>query len=82
MSAGENIARSPRQRLGETSEAGSNDPAEKQRVYYEMLSERLESLLTEIEESGTAPDDDLVVRLRALHKEVAPKAKAKSRRTR
>lgn len=76
MSAGEKIARSPRERLAET-----NDPAEKQRVYYEMLAERLQSLLTEIEESGTAPDDDLVVRLRDLHKEVVPKALAKPRRS-
>jgi hypothetical protein len=79
MSAGEGIAR-PRQRLAELEEAASNDPNEKQRVYYAMLAARLESLLDEIEESGPAKDDELVVRLRALHAEVAPKAKVKSNR--
>lgn len=80
MSAGEGIAR-PRRRLAELDGAASNDPNEKQRIYYAMLSERLESLLEEIEEAGTSQDDELVARLRALHAEVAPKAKEKARRT-
>lgn len=80
MSAGEGIAR-PRRRLGELDEATSNDPNEKQRAYYAMLTTRLESLLREIEETGTSQDDELVVRLRALHAEVSPKAKEKSRRS-
>ena len=78
MSAGEGIAR-PRQRLAELEEAASGDPKEKQRVYYTMLASRLESLLDEIEEAGTSQDDELVVRLRALHAEVVPKAKGQSR---
>ena len=76
MSAGEGIAR-PRQRLAEMEEAASNDPNEKQRVYYAMLASRLESLLDEIEEAGTSQDDELIARLRALHAEVAPKAMRK-----
>ena len=79
MSAGEGIAR-PRRRLAELEEAASNDPNEKQRVYYAMLASRLESLLDEIEEAGTGKDDELVARLRALHAEVAPKAGEKPRR--
>ena len=80
MSAGEGSAR-PRQRLAELEEAASNDPNEQQRIYYAMLTTRLESLLREIEEAGTSQDDELVVRLRALHAEVAPKAKEKPPRS-
>lgn len=80
MSTGEGSARQ-RRRLVDLEEAASNDPNEQQRVYYAMLASRLESLLHEIEEAGTSQDDELVVRLRALHEEVAPKAKEKVRRS-
>jgi len=80
MSTGESSARQ-RQRLADLEDAVSNDPNEQQRADSAMLASRLESLLDEIDETGTPQDDELVARLRALHKEVAPKAKEKVRRS-
>ncbi len=50
---------------------GVRDKDDRQRQYYDMLAVKLEGLLSEIEKSGVPPEDDLVERLRALHKEVS-----------
>ncbi len=69
MSTGEGMAPPKRRRLVEPVDKKVNQD-ERQNAYYGMLATRLEGLLEEIETAGTSPEDDLVKRLRALHKEV------------
>jgi hypothetical protein len=63
---------SPARRMqpAEAVEAGEKDQDDRQAAYYAMLAARLESLLEEIDSSGSPQDDELVTRLRALHTEV------------
>lgn len=61
---------SRRSYLAKAVEADEKDQDSRQAAYYDMLAARLESLLDEIDASGTAPEDELVGRLRALHTEV------------
>lgn len=49
---------------------GEIDQGDREAVYYATLAARLDGLLAEIDASGHAPDDELVMRLRALHEEV------------
>lgn len=67
MSTKDGLARSKQRRHGNVAGVQKDD---RQKQYYDMLAVRLEGLLDEIEKSGVPPEDDLVERLRALHKEV------------
>lgn len=69
MSTKDGLARSKERRS--ESVVGVRDKDDRQRQYYDMLAVKLEGLLSEIEKSGVPPEDDLVERLRALHKEVS-----------
>lgn len=59
-----------RMQSAEAVKAGENDQDDPQVVYYTTLAARLEGLLAEIDSSGSAPDDELVMRLRELYTEV------------
>lgn len=63
---------SPARRMqsAEAVKAGEKDQDDPQAAYYTTLAARLEGLLAEIDSSGSAPDDELVMRLRALYTEV------------
>lgn len=71
MSAEEDLLRAKRSRMADVIEADDASADGRQKAYYGMLASRLESLLQEIETAGTAREDDLVKRLRALHSEVS-----------
>ena len=71
MSTEDDLLRPKRRRLAEAVEGSQKDQDGRQKAYYGMLETRLDSLLREIGNSGTASEDDLVRRLRALHTEVS-----------
>jgi len=71
MSTEDDLLRPKRRRMVDAIEASDADVDDRQKAYYGMLESRLESLLQEIETAGTAEEDDLVKRLRALHGEVS-----------